>query len=92
MSPTRGTGKRGDGEVLWSSCSRKIMATLDKPCLEESAANTAENDPRYDHKTFGHMPGLNWTTTSQCQLYTQREDVDQYTPRDKKEADMCQIL
>ena len=38
------------------------------------------------------MPGLNWTASEQCQFYTQRTDVDQYTPRDKTDDDMCQAL
>lgn len=38
------------------------------------------------------MPGLNWTASEQCAFYTQKTEVDQYTPRDKTDDDMCQAL
>ena len=62
MSPSRGT----KGEVIWSSCSRRVVQSLDMACLEE---NNGHKKPEWDHyQKYRDMPGLKLSSDEQCQF------------------------
>ena len=78
MSPSRGTSK---GEVLWSTCSQRVMSLLDKPCLQESQSNTAKDDPQYDHKRYVYfLSNISniyiWSRSILIAAYCLRADLD----------------
>ena len=62
MSPSRGT----KGEVIWSSCSRRVVQSLNMACLEE---NNGHKKPEWDHyQKYRDMPGLKLSSDEQCQF------------------------
>ena len=61
MSASRGT----KGEVTWSSCSSKVVRSLNMDCLTDNNGSPAQ----WNHmKKYSNMPGLKWSSDEQCQF------------------------
>lgn len=85
MSASRGT----KGEVEWSSCSARVVGSLNMACLTD---NNGPANAAWNHmKKYQNMPGLKWSSDEQCQFLLR--DLEAKTDHtDEDLPDICQRL